>query len=159
MGLDTGHLHLWYQILDGKRQVEEMIDDAISTISGGAGDARDLTYPVGSGSLNIGDCCYLTSIQQWELSKRNDGSTMPSWGVVVSTAGSDATVRLEGLVSLSDYAGNFTTGDLVYVNIDGRLTDNYPTETGQYLQRMGFVYDGPSGKFEIDPDDTMVLLS
>jgi len=155
MGLDTGHLHLWYQILD-KRKVEDRLGD---TVSGTGGGDRDLTYPVGSGSLNIGDCAYLTSSQQWELSKRNDGTTMPSWGVVTSTAGGDATVRLEGLVTLGDYAGTFTTGDLVYVNIDGKLIDNYPTEAGQYLQRMGFVYDGPDGKFEIDPDDTMILLN
>jgi ribosomal protein L21E len=155
MGLDTGHLHLWYQILD-KRKIEDRLPD---TVSGTGGGDRDLTYPVASGSLNIGDCSYLTTGQQWGLSKRNDGTTMPSWGVVITTATGTATVRLEGLVTLSDYAGSFTTGDLVYVNIDGRLTDNYPTEAAQYLQRMGFVYDGPDGKFEIDPDDTMVLIN
>lgn len=157
MSLDTGHYHMFYQILDGKKKVINAIEDAVITVSG-VGE-RDLTYPVGSGSLNIGDCSYLTDSQQWELSKRDDGTTVPSWGVVTTTATGTATVRLEGLVTLNDYAGSFTTGDLVYVNIDGRLTDNYPTEAGQYLQRMGFVYDGPGGKFEIDPDDTMILLS
>ena len=157
MSLDTGHYHMFYQILDGKKKVINAIEDAVITMSG-VGE-RDLTYPVASGSLNIGDCTYLTSGQQWGLSKRNDGTTMPSWGVVITTATGTATVRLEGLVTLSDYAGSFTTGDLVYVNIDGRLTDNYPTEAAQYLQRMGFVYDGPDGKFEIDPDDTMVLIN
>jgi hypothetical protein len=60
MALDTGHLHLWYQILD-KRKIEDQLG---GTISGTGGD-RDLTYPVGSGSLNIGDCAYLTNSQQW----------------------------------------------------------------------------------------------
>jgi hypothetical protein len=154
------HFHLWYQVLDGKSKVDGLIDDAITTISGIlADDNRYLVYPVG-GSLNIGDCAYLTASQEWELSKRDTASTMPAWGVVTRTHSGNADVLLEGLVTLTDYAGNFDNGDLIYVGLDGRLTNEYPTEsgTGQYLQRMGYVHDGPSGKFEIDPDDTLVLI-
>ena len=156
MSLDTGHYHMFYQILDGKKKVIDAIEDAVITVSG-AGD-RELTYPVGSGSLNIGDCAYLTNSQTWELSKNDTGGTMPARGVVISTAGGDATVLLEGLAALTDYAGSFTTGDIIYVDIDGRLTTNYVSTAGRYLQRMGFVHNGPGGGFEIDPDDTMVLL-
>lgn len=157
MSLDTGHYHMFYQILDGKKRVLNAIEDAALTVSG-VGGPRELTYPVGSGSLNIGDCVYLTSTQKWELSKNDTGSTMPSRGVVTTTASGEATVLLEGLTTLTDYAGSFSTGDIIYVDIDGRLTTSYVTTAGRYLQRMGFVHDGPGGGFEIDPDDTMVLL-
>jgi hypothetical protein len=153
MGLNTRPLHLWFQILDGKSKVQTQIDESIATISGTGGE-RELTLTI-DGSLSTGDCAYATSARRWKLSQSDDGSTVPCWGVVTSTAGTDATVMLEGFANITDYIGSFTDGEIVYVGDDGRLTNTLPAN-GLYLQKMGYVVDTSIGRFEVDPDDTLV---
>ena len=155
MGLNTGHLHLWYQIIDGKRKVQTQIDESISTISGTGGVSERTLVLTIDGSLSAGDCVYATSARKWALSESDNGATMPCWGVVISTAGTDATVMLEGFATIGDYASSFTDGDIVYVGNTGRLTNTLPAN-GLYMQKMGYVTDTSIGRFEIDPDDTLI---
>jgi hypothetical protein len=120
-----------------------------------------------AGSVSPGQLLHLTTSNSWEAADADTQTATKLLGICVESAAAEGetTVLLNGIYSTTYHdqlGGTVNSGAPLYISTtnSGYVTENAPTQTGDYVRLIGHnIYNGSDYIIvRFDPDNTWILL-